>query len=201
MRKEEMNHTRIIPKAVTVLGLVLGALIFTTATLEFVEAQGSISVTKTADPSEVEEPGGPVDFTVRVDNTSATDSVTITALTDDLYGDLTALSGSTCSVPQVLASGEHYECSFSATVSGNVGDSETDTVTALGTDDDGNGVSGGDDATVTITDVPSSISVTKDADPGEVEERGGQVDFTVRVDNTSATDNVTITALTHHLYG
>ena len=54
---------------------------------------------------------------------------------------------------------------FSAPVIGNPGDVETDVVTASGTDDDGNPVSDDDDATVTISDTPSSIEVTKTATP------------------------------------
>ncbi len=34
------------------------------------------------------EPGGDVTFTVRIDNTSAVDDVTIDSLTDTIYGDL-----------------------------------------------------------------------------------------------------------------
>ncbi|MDY6876102.1 MAG: hypothetical protein SWK90_07885, partial [Chloroflexota bacterium] len=55
-------------------------------------------------------------------------------------------------------------CSFSATVSGNAGDVETDVVTASGSDDDGNPVSDDDDATVTITAAPSCIELTKTID-------------------------------------
>ena len=72
--------------------------------------------------------------------------MTITSLTDDVYGDLDGKG--TCDVPQQLAPGASYDCSFSGAVSGNAGSSHTDVVTASGTDDDGNPVSGDDDATV-----------------------------------------------------
>ena len=52
-----------------------------------------------------------------------------------------------------------------AFVAGNAGDSETDVVTASGTDDDGAPVTDSDDATVTVTGVAPAITVTKTASP------------------------------------
>ena len=89
-------------------------------------------------------------FDVSVKNTSAVDSVTISSLSDDVYGNLDGKG--TCDVPQTLAAGASYSCSFTGAVSGNAGSSHTDVVTASGTDDDGNPVSDDDDATVRITD-------------------------------------------------
>ena len=110
-----------------------------------------IIVQKTADPSVVKAPGGPVLFTVVVTNNSGpTDPVTITSLVDDIHGDLNGQG--TCSVPQTIQPGASYTCQFTATVTGEAGDRETDTVTASGTDDEGNPVSDDDDATVEITD-------------------------------------------------
>ena len=168
------------------------------ANVTVVDVPSSIEVTKTADPTQLAEPGGEVAFTVRVDNTSAVDSVTLDSLTDSVYGDLNGQGD--CAVPQTISAGGYYACSFSATVSGNAGDSETDVVTADATDDDGNPLSASDDATVTIVDVPSSIEVTKTADPTELPEPGGEVVFTVRVDNTSAVDSVTLDSLTDSVY-
>ena len=76
-------------------------------------------------------------------------------------------------MPQTIAPGASYSCSFTGAVSGNAGSSHTDVVTASGTDDDGNPVSDEDDATVTITDVAASIQVTKTADPVSLPEPGG----------------------------
>ncbi|MDY7076473.1 MAG: hypothetical protein SXV54_06060, partial [Chloroflexota bacterium] len=170
-----------------------------TATVTITDVPSSIGVTKSANPTEVAEPGGLVEFSVRVDNTSVVDSVTITSLNDSIHGDLNGQGD--CSVPQPIAAGGYYECSFDATVSGNAGYVETDLVTASGSDDDSNPVSGDDTATVTVTDVPSSIGVTKSANPTEVAEPGGLVEFSVRVDNTSAVDSVTITSLNDSIHG
>ena len=156
-------------------------------------AAPSIGVEKTADPTSVSEPGGSVTFDVVVNNTGDR-IVTLTTLVDDIHGDLNGQG--TCSLPQDIAIGGFYACAFSADVTGNAGDSETDVVTASGNDDDGNPVSDDDDATVTVTDSPSSIQVTKTADPDEVAEPGGLVNFTVRVNNHSTVDSVTAT-VTH----
>ena len=76
-----------------------------------------------------------------------------------------------------------------------------DVVTASGHDDDGHEVSDHDDATVTITDVPSSLALDKSANPTSVQEPGGDVAFTVVVRNTSAVDAVTIDGLVDNVYG
>ncbi|NUT55972.1 MAG: DUF11 domain-containing protein [Thermoleophilia bacterium] len=169
------------------------------ATVALTDVAGSIEVTKTAAPTSLPEPGGSATFSVTVKNTSAVDAVTITSLTDNVYGNLDG-KGS-CDVPFALAAGASYSCSFSGAVSGNAGSSHTDVVTASGTDDDGNPVSDDDDATVALTDVPSSITVVKTATPASIQEPGGNVSFAVSVKNTSAVDSVTISSLADDVYG
>ncbi len=85
-------------------------------------------------------------------------------------------------------------CSFTfiGAVSGNAGSSHTDIVTACGTDNDGTEPCDTDDATVTITDVASTINVVKTANPTSLPEPGGNVTFTVQVTNTSSVDSLTI---------
>ncbi len=147
----------------------------------------------------IDEPGGLVGFSVRVNNTSAVDQVTITSLIDSIHGDLDGQGD--CDVPQTIAAGGFYDCTFDAVVSGNAGDTETDIVTASGLDDDGNPVSDDDDAVVIISDVPSSIEVIKSADPISVDEPGGDVTYTFAVNNTSAVDSVSIASLIDSIYG
>ncbi len=169
------------------------------ATVTVREAAPSIEVTKSPSPSSVDEPGGPVTFTVSVKNTSGpTDPVTITSLTDDIHGDLHGQG--TCSVPQLITPGNTYTCTFTATVSGDAGDSETDTVTAAGQDDEQTGVSDEASATVTVNDVKPTIEVTKDATPTTVTTPGGTVTFAVSVKNTSP-EPVTLTSLTDDVHG
>ena len=91
------------------------------AVVTIVDVAGSIAVTKTANPTSLPEPGGQVTFSVKVENTSAVDSVTISSLRDDVYGDLDGKG--TCDVPQTIAAGAVYSCSFQGAVCGNAGSS------------------------------------------------------------------------------
>src|SRR4029434_2016514 len=167
---------------------------------------------KTADPTSLGEPGGDFTFSVNVHNDSVVDTVTLESLTDDLYGDLAGLG--TCSVPQTIAPGGDYSCSFTGSFLGSSGDSQTDTVTASGTDDDNAPVSQTGSATVSIhhadsgsatvstTDAASAgITVTKTADPTSLGEPGGDFTFSVNVHNDSTVDTVTLESLTDDLYG
>ncbi len=166
--------------------------------VEIVEPRASIAVTKTATPAQVAEPGGPVAFTVRVENTSPENNVTLTTLTDSIYGDLNGLGN--CTLPQPnLVPGNYYECSFSATVSGNAGDSITSTLTATGSDYS-QLIEGSDESTVNITDVPPSIAVDESANPTRLEEPGGTVTFIVGVTNSSV-ESVTLISLVDTPYG
>jgi hypothetical protein len=161
---------------------------------------GEIRVTKVALPEEVEEPGGDVAFTFAVQNTSQV-VVTIETLEDSVYGNLVEYPGSTCTVPQTLEAGATYSCSITAPVIGVPG-VQTDTVTASGTDENGNPVSSSAAAEVLITDVLPAIEVLKTADPTSLVEPGGAVEYSVRVtNNSSASDPVTLTSLLDSLYG
>jgi hypothetical protein len=101
----------------------------------------------TVDSVSVDESGGTVAFTVRVDNTSV-ETVTLTSMVDDVHGDLKDQGD--CSVPQTIAAGDYYECTFSAYVSGDADDTEMNTVEVTAADDEGNQVTAQDSATVTI---------------------------------------------------
>jgi uncharacterized repeat protein (TIGR01451 family) len=177
------------------------------ADVAFTDVAPSIEVIKTANPETLPEPGGPVEFTVQVKNSSvSTDPVTITSLVDDPDGAGPAgaidLDGKgSCDVPQVIQPGGTYTCKFTRTISGNAGDAKTDVVTASGHDDDGHEVSDDDDATVTLTDVPSSIAVEKTAGPTSMPAPGGPVTFSVVVRNTSEVDAVTIDKVDDNVYG
>jgi len=158
----------------------------------------SISVLKTAAPDNVDEPGGLIDFTVQVTNTSPADTVTLTLIEDDENNDGTTDQTYDPAVicdQAVLAPTEVAACTFSHQVTGNPGDTITDAVTVSGTDDDAAAVSGSDTATVTINDAVSTITVVKTATPDNVDEPGGLVDFTVQVTNDSAVDTVTLTLI------
>ena len=157
-----------------------------------------ISVSKSALPTNVSEPGGTVTFTVQVSNIGLV-SVDLISLTDDIHDNLNGQG--TCSVPQTIAAGGSYSCSFDATVIGNAGELEIDTVTAIAEDAGSNSVNANASATVTVTDVAPTISVTKTASPTSVSEPGGSVSFTVLVSNNSAAESVQLTALTDDIHG
>jgi uncharacterized repeat protein (TIGR01451 family) len=170
-----------------------------------------LKVTKTADPTSVNEPGGTVEFDVAVMNTGIDPNNNVNlvdpgGLTDDMYGDITQVQGdilsTTCSVPNEITPGGTYTCSFTATVTGNGGESHDNVVTAWGVDAHGQDISGSDDATVDILDVQPAISVTKTANPTSVLEGSGtSATFTVVVDNDSVADVLTLTSLTDDIYG
>jgi hypothetical protein len=156
------------------------------------------TLAKSADPVTVPEPGANVTFTVRVDNDSTAEALTLDKLDDDIYGDITYVHGdiasTTCSVTQTIAVGGHYECQFVGFVGDDAGDVQTDTVTADVSDNDGNTIHPYDDATVTVTDVPPAASLTKT--PDEV-----VVKFEVVVYNDSTAEALTLDELDDDIYG
>ena len=126
-----------------------------------------------------------VTFTVRVDNTShAEDPVEITSLTDTVYGDLLDLTdeslrrrsrrtATTCVLPQTVASGGFYACTFTATVSGNAGDSETNIGDGVGPGRRGGGGERHGERHGDVTGVAPTIAVTKTPSPIDGAGAGG----------------------------
>ncbi len=170
------------------------------------DVQPVIAVFKSVEPRSVPEPGDTVRFTVRITNHSVED-VTLTSLLDDIHGDLNGRG--TCSVTRregagvvglTLSPGGSYECTFSTEVTGNAGDSETDTVTAVVTDDEGNKTKSADSDTVTVADMLPRIAVRKVATPASVTEPGGTVLFVIRVTNDSV-EEVRLTSLVDEVHG
>jgi hypothetical protein len=161
----------------------------------------SMEVVKLATPREVTEPGGEVTYGIRVYNTSNTESITVTTLVDDLYGDL--FTKSTCVQPSrsaLLEPGEYFLCAFREQVTGQPGDGITDTVTA--TVDSASGVlEDSNTAQVEIMDVASSIEVKQLASPTELPEPGGTFRFLVQIQNQSPVDSVTINQIVDDIYG
>ena len=173
------------------------------AGVSLTDRASSIEVTKTADPTTIDESnnGSDVTYTVVVKNTSAVDTVSLDAYGfvdrvkvngDPATGAITEITNLDCDVednesdglPVALEPGESITCTFTMPVNGKAGDDVNDLITVTGRDDDGQSVSDSDDATVRITDVPSSITVTKTANPTVVQD-SGPVTFTVVVRNDS----------------
>jgi hypothetical protein len=161
------------------------------ATVDIQNVGSSIDLNKTADPTSIDEPGDDVLFTFTVTNTSAADGVTISSLTDSIYGDLNG-KGS-CSVPQTLTVGASYNCSATFYVEGEPG-SVLNIATASGKDDDGKDVSNTDDETVQIENVPPKATLTKNVTIL-------CATYEVQVTNDSAAEALSLDVLVDDLYG
>jgi len=172
------------------------------ATVSLINVLPSVSVVKTAAPLSLPEPGGAFTFTAVITNTSA-ETVTVTSLTDDIYGNLATRPGSTCGalVGTTLAAGaSSAPCTFPGNFIGDAGASQTDVVTVVVTDAEGTTATAADDATVTITDIPPTITIVKTATPLSRPAPGGSFTFDVVVTNTSF-ESITIISLVDNVYG
>ena len=138
------------------------------ATVAIRDVLPAISVTKLADPEYVQD-SGTVTYTAVVTNTSVADTLMIDTLSDSVYGDLltgpvraTCLYGdSPVTFPYRLPAGESLRCSFTVTVTGTT----TDTLTASGTDDEGNRATDAAGAIVTVGITPPPLPAPLPPDP------------------------------------
>lgn len=169
------------------------------------ERPPTIEVTKIAAPVSVAV-DGTVTYTIEITNTSAdSDPVTIDTLSENLNGagDVTLDGVGTCTLPQLIEPAASYNCEFS--VSYPMAGSYADTVTASGTDDDGEAVGGQDDALIEVSTGPPpptpAIEVTKTGSPLSLDEPGGQVTYSVEILNTGNVDGLQLTSLTDNIYG
>jgi len=163
--------------------------------ISFSDVVSSVAVTKQSNVESVSEPGGIVEYTVSVQNTSSVDTLTIDSLVDTVYGDVTEIEGSTCQLPQDISVGGVYTCTLNGRVSGNAGDKFPSALTVSAKDDDGVELSSKGSVSVAIADVASSIETTSSASSDTVSEPGGVVEFTYGVQNTSPVDAITIASL------
>jgi len=166
----------------------------------------TLTVVKSASPTSVPETGGQVTYTVQITNEADVVSVTIDSIIDDLYGNIGAgdpagVTDNTCPdlIDDVLAPNGGTTCSFKATVSGDSGQTVTDTVDVCGTDSAGHtDVCGHDDADVDITDVSGTPTLTKTAQSTSC---AVDVSYQVVVSNNSAIDTLTVNALSDDKFG
>ncbi|HRN69082.1 MAG TPA: hypothetical protein PK205_09100 [Promineifilum sp.] len=170
----------------------------------------SLQAGLSAQPASVSEPGDPVTYTVSLTNDGNV-PVTLNALTTDRFGNLLspgnpliASATNTClpkpSLPTLPANGGSFQCSFVAHVEGQPSDFIT-TLTATGKDVDALETTATANASVTIIDVPASMTLTLGADPPFINPPSRQVTFSVRVENTSGADTITITEMTDQFVG
>jgi hypothetical protein len=167
----------------------------------------NLAVSKAASPTQLDEPGGSVTYTVTVHNPAVALSVTLADLTEDDTNNnsvdftynassnptLASICSSTTlapcgSDPNNCAAASTVTCSFTRTVSGNAGDTITDK--ACVHDTQGNGPFCAT-ATVSIKDVLPTAAVTKTFDSLQC----ATIRYAVKVDNTDPAESLTLTAL------
>jgi hypothetical protein len=178
-----------------------------TFTVPVTVEDAQLQVVKSASPSSVPETGGEVTYSVDVTNLASATSVTINTIIDDVYGNLgtdtPSQTDNTCPslIGTLLGPGGKTSCSFKALVSGNTGSQITDTVEVCGSGSGGQEaqICGHDDATVTITDVSNTPSLSKTAKSAA----NCQMDVTYQVvtSNTSTVDSLTVNSLTDNKFG
>ncbi|MCL1058693.1 hypothetical protein L2729_11920 [Shewanella gelidimarina] len=177
-------------------------------TVQITNLAPTITVTKTANPIEVLEPGANVDFTVTVANNAAfwDSPLTLTVLSDTVFGDL--LADECSAVSTTIAFGGTYTCTFTKFIGGDAGDLHSNTASATAIDNENDVATGNDSAMVDIRDVPSMITLVKTATPTSVLETGDDPDnysnvsynFTFSV-NSAGVDDVTFSSLTDDIFG
>ena len=174
-----------------------------------VSATSDGTYVKAPDVATKPENGGTFYFKVKVTNTSAADTITVTDLADLVSDEEIDVDGLVCGSPEegnglpfTLAPGASITCTFTHDLIGNGGATETDHVDASWKDQEGTtqGPTSSNDAIIALTDVKPAISVTKTANPTVVQD-SGLVTFTAVVTNTSSVDPLTIDTLTDSIYG
>jgi len=167
-----------------------GLTLHTLGEVELTDLPAALLVTTQASQTTVAEPGADLTFVVTIKNESVVDTVTVTQVSDSIYGNLAPYC--VPALPAVLDPAMSTQCQFTGPVSGAVGDLITHEVTALGIDDDGYAVSDSDLEIIEITDVPPQLDITQTARPANIPEPGGPVTMTLMIKNISPVDTVTI---------
>lgn len=179
-------------------------------TVDVTNVSPTIAVTKTADPDQVVEGTHDITYTVSIQNTSTVDAVTITSIQDAVDAadpiDLVGQTGG-CEVGTILAGGDSCTFTYLESVTGNTGDVISNTVIVKAVDNENDEASNSDNATVTFSNSPGAIQLTKTAatdpptEPPAVTESGDDVTFTLLIKNTSAIDSITLTKLDDDQFG
>ena len=189
------------------------------ATVTFRDTPAVLRLTKLPYPAVIQD-RTVVTYELVLENHSQAKTITINSLTDSYHGDIGVL-GLDCgnvAVTDPLAlvlppKGATIECSFTGTVPEIVEAIPTDvayfpdTVTALGTADDGSAVAA--EATAEVQFIPNGaptvpepvIEVNKIASPDRVPATGGDVTFAVEVINASAAEVVLMDELIDDVHG
>ncbi|MHB1450755.1 MAG: SdrD B-like domain-containing protein [Coriobacteriia bacterium] len=166
-----------------------------------VEVLPEISVVKTALPTQVPETGGSVVFSFTITNDTSAFPVTVTSIIDDKFGDLLAIAeGQNGGLDIVLDPDASFTFTITRTLSSDLLIPHINTVTVIAVDEFDRSDTDDDDATVTFSDVPPAIRVIKTAQPTTVPETGGDVLFTITVENIG-TEAVDLTEAVDSVFG
>lgn len=160
------------------------------ATVTFTDVLPALTVTKSGNPAVIPESGGNVTFTFTVKNDTA-ETLILTSIVDDKFGDLNGKG--TCLAPQTIVGMGTYTCVYTKFLGDWTLNPFDNTVTVIGTDNEGNSVSDSDSFRVTFTDVLPAISMTKSANPNIVRSTGDYVNYTFTISNTGP-EIVTLTS-------
>ncbi|MEA2091239.1 MAG: hypothetical protein U9O83_02605, partial [Campylobacterota bacterium] len=162
----------------------------------------SIKVFKEAALNSVPEPGiNDMEFTFTVENNSTVSDMNLTSLHDNIYGDV-ALDPACPSLPITIPQGAIYTCKITRAVMGSPRNSHVNTVKAIAVDSVyGYSVMHKTKEIINFTDVAPNMSVTYDTNTTCVENSGDSVQFSIRVQNESAVDEITLTDLVDADYG
>jgi hypothetical protein len=189
----------------------------------------AVSVTKTPSPTSLPDGGGPVTYTVAIQNNSNFGNITVNQICDDQYGNIatavtnpaqpacaTGKTGSvsgtpSCALPQTIATGASYSCTFTGNTpeAGNVAGANpakfNDTVIINGLAQNGTTpISGTANASVTIAEAPATANVIKTSASVMPTSGCATVRYGVEVENTTGltTDETeSLSALTDTTYG
>jgi hypothetical protein len=186
----------------------------------------NITVDKTASPTQLNEPGGNVTYTVKVTNPAEVAFVTLTSISDDPdnntatanivtylpippgqncpgslptgFSACTTCDTSSSTTAVVLAPGASTNCTFVVNVQGSAGANITNKACVNGTDSNGGAIGPTcDTATVSILDVGPTAAVTKTVDSLQCV----VVRYKVKVENTDTVESLSLTALSDSPFG
>ena len=173
------------------------------ASFTVIDLPSSLAATKSARPSALPAPGGPVTYTLHITNTSPIDSVTLNTIAVDDNNDgvnnVFFNAANRCNAT-ALAPGAAALCTYVRTVAGAAGAAIASKATISGVDDDGDAVSASATTTVYLLAGPV-LTAAKLPHVDTVDEPGGPVIFDVVVTNNHPAATVMLTQLNDSHFG
>ncbi len=167
------------------------------ATVTVTDVKPVITLTKTAAPATLAEPGGAFTYTYTIHNGSV-EAVKLTKVTDDVLGTLYEWKAGDPVI--TIAAGADYLLPGTFTKTYTEAGSYTNIAWAYAVDNENNEAKDDDTKTVNVTDVLPVITLTKTAAPATRAEPGGAFTYTYTVHNGSV-EAVKLTKVTDDILG